>query len=298
MPRGDQLTHVGLQRIAIALCAAVCSHACAQAPAPAVAPGAMPQPVAQPNGDVIVMPQNLPASRRFGLLLYVDTRWVNAYGYRPVEVTISSPLPTTAAHTITIELHSGWDNVITAEQDFEFPLGATKASTIVALPFYEPSIIGVWWEVRVDGVKDVDLSIDKENASRRLTGANVSASTVRVLVPGSQATQKSLVSTSVFDFEVLSLTLGDFPRRWIDYTCLDVISLSVTDLEQLVMSNAAAFESIERWMRTGGQLWVSDVGPELEKLPNISNLLNVPETLLQVVANPGARTQTKRPTTR
>src|SRR6478672_8174768 len=93
-----QSTGFGLQQIAIAVCAAICSHACAQAPAASPA-AIMPQPVAQPNGDFTVMPQNLPGSppvsRRTGLNLYVDTRWVNAYGYRPVEVTISSPLPTT-----------------------------------------------------------------------------------------------------------------------------------------------------------------------------------------------------------
>jgi hypothetical protein len=256
--------------------------------------GTMPPPVAQPNGDFTVMPQNLqggspPVSRRSGMNLYVDTRWVNAYGYRPVEVTISSPLPTTAAHTITIRLHSGWVNVTTVEQEFEFPLGATKASTIVAVPFYEQSIFGVWWDVRVDGVKDIDLSMDQDDASRRVTGSNVSASTVRVLVPGFQINQKSLVSTSTFDFEVLSLEPGDFPRRWIDYTCLDVVSLSMSDLNQLTKTNPVALESIERWVRAGGQLWVSGVGDKLEKLPELSKQLQVPDALLQGVADSGIK---------
>ena len=73
------------------------------------------------------------------------------------------------------------------------------------MPFYEQSVFGVWWDVRVDGVKDKDLSLDKDRCVAKSVGSNVSASTVRVLVPGSQATQKSLVSTSVSDFEVLSL---------------------------------------------------------------------------------------------
>jgi hypothetical protein len=281
---------VVLPQIAIAVCVAIYSQACAQAPTPAAGPmGIMPQPVAQPNGDFTIMPQNLPASRRTGLNLHVDTRWVNAYGYRPVEVTISSPLPTTAAHTITIQLHSGWVNVTTVEQEFEFPLGATKASTIVAVPFYEQSVFGVWWDVRVDGVKDIDLSIDQADASRRVTGSNVSASTVRVLVPGPQLTQKSLLSTTSFDFEVLSLELGGFPRRWIDYTCLDVVSLSMADLTQLARTNPVALESIERWVRTGGQLWVSDVGDKLEKLPELSKQLRVPDGLIQAVADPGIK---------
>src|SRR4051812_27221254 len=63
--------------------------------------------LSQQNGNFVVMPQNLPASRRTGLWLYVDTRWVNGYGYRPVEVTICAPGPLTANHSITVQLHCG-----------------------------------------------------------------------------------------------------------------------------------------------------------------------------------------------
>ena len=290
MRRSHHSMRLLLQQLTIALFAVLGSHACAQAPAPpAASSGAMPQPIAQPNGDLTFVPQNLPASRQTGLILSVDTRWVNGYGYRPVVVTIGSQLPTTAAHTITIRLHSGWENVTTVEKDFELPSGARQASTIISLPFYEQSIFGVWWDVWVDGVKDVDLSLDKESASRRLTSSNVSASTVRVLVPGSQAARQSVGATNVFDFEVLSLTLAEFPRRWIDYTCLDVVSLSSVDLQQLATSSPTALEAIERWVRTGGHLWVSDVGGELEKLPQISKQLKVPESLIQLGANSGLK---------
>jgi hypothetical protein len=284
-----QSMRLGLPQIAIALGMIICSRAFAQAPPPAVPAGIMPQPVTQPNGDVTVMPQNLPASRRTGLQLVVDTRWVNSYGYRPVEVTIVAPTPTTTTQTITIQLHSGWESVTTVSQDFEFPKGATRASTIVSVPFYEQALLGFWWDVRVDGAKDIDLSMDKENASRRLSGSNVSASTIRVLVPSSQVIQKSVVTTTIIDFEVLSLELGNFPRRWIDYSCLDVVSLSLPDLEQLAKTNPSALESIEHWVRAGGQLWVSDVGAKLEKLPEVSKQLKVPDALMQAVADPAVK---------
>jgi hypothetical protein len=280
---------LGLLQIAIALEVVVCSRAFAQAPVPAGMPaGVMLQSVSQPNGDFTVMPQNLPASRRTGLGLTVDTRWVNGYGYRPVEVTIISfPKPTPTAHTISLQLHSGWENIISVEQEFEFPAGATRASTIISVPFYEEqSMFGIWWDVRVDGVKDVDLSMDKESASRRMTGSNVSASTIRILVPNSQVIEKSVASTTIVDFEVLALELGHFPRRWIDYTCLDVVSLSLADLEQLAKTNPSALESIERWVRAGGQLWISDVGAKLEKLPEVSNQLKVRDALIPVAADP------------
>jgi hypothetical protein len=291
MHRNHQSMRIGLPQIALALCAVICPHACAQGPPrPAVPPGALPQPSVQGNGDITFMPQSLPLSRRSGLRVSVDTRWVNAYGYRPVEVTISSPQPTTAAHTIKIKLHSGWSSVTTAEQDFEFPSGATSATTIVSVPCYEQqSVFAFWWNVRVDGVDDIDLSLDQESASRRVVGSNVSAFTIRVLVDGSQTTQKLLVSTNISDFEVLSLVLSDFPRRWIDYTCLDVVSISTSNLEQLAKTNPAALEAVKRWVRTGGQLWVSDAGAKLEKLPEISKQLTVPDGLKRAVADAGVK---------
>src|SRR4051812_2590628 len=185
MTRENQSLRARPSLIVALVCSVVSSQAYAQAaPSPPVATPAMPQPVMQANGDVIMMPQNLPVSRRFGLRFEVDTRWVNTYGYRPVEVTVSSPLPTTSAHTITVLLHSGWESTVTAEQDFEFPLGATKASASIALPLYETTYFGVWWEVLVDGKKDIDLSVEKNGASRAFSASNVSTSTVRVLVPG------------------------------------------------------------------------------------------------------------------
>jgi hypothetical protein len=50
---------------------------------------------------------------------------------------------------------------------------------------------------------------------------------------------------------------------------------------------------MERWVRTGGQLWVSDVGSKLEKLPDISKQLHVANALLQAVSDPAAKDASK-----
>jgi hypothetical protein len=271
---------------AIALSACICAQSVAQQPGPVIERA---KSVSQQNGNFIVMPRNWPVSRRSGLWLYVDTRWVNGYGYRPVEVTICSPAPATADRIITVQLHCGWDSDVSAEQDFELPLGSTSASAIVAIPNYQQSMNCYWWEVWVDGIKDVDLSIKKEDAKRQFGGSGISVSTVRVLVPGLDAQHKSSTSTSTLDHEVLSLKLSGFPRRWIDYTCLDVVSLSIAELEQLSQTNPAAFAAIGRWVRAGGHLWVCEVGAKLEELPRVSKSLQLPGSLVQTTADSGAR---------
>ncbi len=235
----------------------------------------------------MVMPRQGLASRQSGLLLFVDTRWVNGYGYRPVEVTISSPKPTTTDHSITIQLHYGWDTDISVEQEFEFPRGGTRASTHVAVPIYEQSMHCFWWDVWVDGVKDVDLSVTRDDAMRQWGNINISPSTLRLLVPGDESNQRTSASTSAVDFEVLSLKTGDFPRRWIDYTCFDVISVSRAELQLITQTNPSAFDAIEQWVRAGGQLWVSDVGAELQRLPEVSKLLRLPDAVLEAADDTG-----------
>jgi hypothetical protein len=241
----------------------------------------MPAPITQPNGEFIVMPRgNLTASRRNGMALTIDTRWINAYGYHPIEVTISSPTSTTSSHNIAVDLHP-WQGGTSVSQEFEFPAGASRASTIILVPMYEQPVFGLWWEVRVDGVKDIDLSVDRNDIWRRGGSANVSSSSLKLLVPASATTAKSVVSTNVVDAEVLSLKLAEFPKRWLEYSCLDIVSLSTAELDELIAKNPAALEAIKQWARTGGQLWVCDVGEDLEKLAEVSKQLGVVADLVQ-----------------
>src|SRR4051812_32424794 len=67
--------------------------------------------IAQFNGSVIQLPAKLPASRQSGLRISVDPRWANTYGYRPVEVTISSLGPMKVDRAITVYLRAGWARV-------------------------------------------------------------------------------------------------------------------------------------------------------------------------------------------
>lgn len=266
-------------RIATVVLTAASTSTYAQLPTPLPAAGMAPA-VVQSNGDVVTVPADRPVSRRSGLTLTIDTRWANSYGYRPVEVTIASPTPVTANHLITIRLHTGWDADTSVEQDFELPLGSTQASAVVAMPIYSQSSNRYWWDVWIDGAKDLDLSVKEEDSIARSGGSSMSTSTVRILIPGSGFNHKSLMAIGVADFEVMTIALKDFPRRWIDYTCFDVISLSLGELEQLPQKNPAAFEAILRWVRAGGQFWVTDVGDKLDQLPKVSKVLQVPDTLL------------------
>src|SRR6476620_7863824 len=77
------------------------SRDCYAQPVAAASPAAgAAQAVLQENGSFTSMPliSGLGYSRKSGLGLTIDTHWSNGYGYRPMEVTVLSPKPTTTDH--------------------------------------------------------------------------------------------------------------------------------------------------------------------------------------------------------
>jgi hypothetical protein len=243
--------------------------------------------VAQANGRQIDMPPNAsPASRMSGLGMRIDTRWANNYGYRPIEVTVNSSKPATTDRRITIRLHarswSRYRTTTTVEQDFELPQGKSSATTTIALPQYQLASEYHWWEVWVDGIKDKDLSMEEDDAQRTMWGSiSPSGGTgISCLVVGTPGQHRTLMAHNSNQFEFLSLNASEFPHRWLDYTCLDLIALSMTELQLVAQINPQGLEALRRWLNSGGQMWVTDAGREFEHLADISKLLEVSSVLL------------------
>jgi hypothetical protein len=243
-------------------------------------------PMPQANGARMRTPRNLPVSRQSQLTLTVDTRWANNYGYRPVEVTISSLKPATADRLVTIRLHSGWRGTVNVEQDFELPLGRTSSSMTIAVPQYYANDQFFWWDVWIDGIKDRELSLSKNDTVSSFGGNFGSTSGLSFLTVGpfpgaigpnvaGTGSPRTLIAPNTFQFDVLSLWISEFPKRWIDYTCLDVVLLSWGELQLISQTNPAAFEALGHWLRAGGQLWVEQVGNKFEELGELSKMFRL-----------------------
>ncbi|MEX0643435.1 MAG: hypothetical protein WD468_12075 [Pirellulales bacterium] len=240
----------------------------------------------QQNGMVIQLPSAFRVSRKNGLSLTVDTRWASNYGYRPVEITVKSPKPTKSDHRVTIRFHSDWwssqRGSVTVEQDFEMQKGSKSATALIACPQYQLATQSFWWDVWIDGVKDRDLSLDRKNQAM-VAGTGMTpggGNGLSMLAVGPSSAQRMLATTGTQEFEALSLPATEFPRRWIDYSCFDVISLSCGELQLLAQSNPSALPAIRHWVAAGGQLWISDAGARWENLAAISKTLAVPATIL------------------
>ncbi|HEY3392620.1 MAG TPA: hypothetical protein VGK58_07925 [Lacipirellulaceae bacterium] len=236
--------------------------------------------VTMPNGAV------QPISRRSKLWLTVDTRWANNYGYRPIEVTVLSPKPLTADRQVTFRLYARWwtstSGTFTVEQDFELPTGSTSATATLALPQYQLATQVFWWDVWIDGVKDRDLSLDEDVANNTMLGGLGASAGLSCLIVGQANNKRTLLTSGTLEFDFLSLPVASFPQRWIDYTCLDVVTLSHEESLLLSQANPGALEALRRWVHAGGLLWVTDIGSKLEQLGELSKLLGLDPALIEM----------------
>lgn len=244
------------------------------------------------NGLNVETPLDRPTSRLSGLRLSIDSRWVDNYGYLPVAVTVNSPTPSTTERLITIRLHAVWRtrwwSETVVEQEFVLPSGSTSAGTVVACPKYQAAAQFYWWDVWVDGVKDRDLSVDLSTAAPAMSSAPPSSGCM-MLVLGNASQDRQILNPGTVDVTVMALPLADLPTRWIDYTCLDIVSLSADELQRVADANPDALAALRRWVWTGGQLWVGNAGTQWQKLPTVDEVMGLaPPSVVQTPATTSA----------
>ncbi|MCC6126785.1 MAG: hypothetical protein IT426_17620 [Pirellulales bacterium] len=58
---------------------------------------------------------------------------------------------------------------------------------------------------------------------------------------------------------VINFSASALPERWIDYTSLDIVCLSMDQLADLASNHPAAYRAIMDWTQAGGNLWVYGV---------------------------------------
>ncbi len=227
------------------------------------------------NGDNVVVPLTRKGpvfSQQSGLQIRVDSTWAGNRGYRPLTITASMAKPATADTLITIRFHAGngrndhW--AISVEHDFELSQGATNSTTTFSVPQYvDWNTCG--WEVWVDGVKEEELSPDLHPFNSGTTNTVAAG----YFSPSPTNVYPALLLALVRSIEPHSLDLSNLPERWTDYSPLDVFSTSASSLEVLRVSSPEKLAELLRWVRSGGNLWVLDVGQNFSELPELEMLL-------------------------
>lgn len=229
-----------------------------------------------PNGQL-----SPPATSRSGLELEVDTRWADSYGYRPLRFTFESAKPATSDFQITVRFYADdWaehDYGLAVEQDGELRAGEKSVTLIVRAPQLD-SWNFVRWEVWVDGIKEPQLSLHREQAMNfnrwqggmtvfhAVAGNNASISTSSAHSPGMGMGMGGIPANRVS---------GPLPTNWIDYTCFDYVAMSIDDLEAESRLHPERIAELRRWIQAGGNLWVEQTGLQAEQLERLSEFLQL-----------------------
>jgi hypothetical protein len=292
------------------------------------------------SGSVLSLP-NTGARPKHRLTLRIDTRWVDANGYRPVRIEAVNwpPGPTTADRSFRIVLRPrAWmygygGGSVTGF--LEIPQGSLQAQTTVAVPqdiawnaleiqVYEdgellddlsltvgiamrnvnqwseaiPAILIIdaeapGWDQReqwlargqLGGPAGAKPSVKFPNASYLVSAFPEAArggyplpraATPSGTPPSSAAAKADSFSTLrvVQDFPRLEmLPPHELPERWIDYTCFDMVFISLADLRLLIQQHPERWSAVRDWASSGPTLVVYDVDLDSPQLAELEQLL-------------------------
>lgn len=246
-----------------------------------------------------------------GLALTVDSRWPGGHGYRPVRLEVSALAPSTADRTITVDLkcqslYNGTGYLVVG-QDIELPAGAAQVVETIAVP--EQFAVGnVELDVAVNGRSSKGLSISniggwsnwgqgwEEMAPSILLLQNerINTSAFVLLFPETTNYRQwspTPVPTVVNDQQYSSAmvaTAARLPERYVDYSGLDIVCLSLEEALDLAKQHAAAWTAIHRWTAAGGNLWIYGVGEDWGRLAELERLLDYPSSNADLL-DPAAR---------
>lgn len=286
------------------------------------------------SGNVIIMPQP-PNKPKNGLRISIDTRWVDANGYRPVRIVLlnSPPGPTIADRNFRIEIEpTTWQRgygVQRVSGYVEMPEGASSAEAVLSVPqclgwssirvrTYEdgyeledlatsygiPVRSNYEWSEAVPAVLFIDSDAptpdDREAIIRRLRsqGSRDNGGDAKNTLPDIRHIAGYYANTPYFgnfnvgnnramDDDDLLRVVEDLPKveilppawlpsKWIDYTCFDVIFISLADLQQMSKADPDALDALRHWAAAGQTLCVYGVAQTPERLNELNRLLQLP----------------------
>ena len=69
---------------------------------------------------------------------------------------------------------------------------------------------------------------------------------------------------------------SDLPSAWIDYTCADIMLISLEDLRLTIQQQPNAWAAMRKYITTGGNLVVYGVGAKFENLAQLEQLMAIP----------------------
>ncbi|HEY2828081.1 MAG TPA: hypothetical protein VGJ04_10815, partial [Pirellulales bacterium] len=243
------------------------------------------------SGGSMTLPQLQPGEvNRTGLVLSIDTAWVDSCGYRPVRIGVKSltgPVKADRVLTITFRPMQGYtrNDSVAVTQSIEIPAGSTSVAATLSVP--QLSVWGMFTlDVYEDGEYLKQLSVPENMGWTSWSGTakGDGASPVVLLLSGMDKISGSFLinpsmeligvapenSVGVADPQIAAAAAtaglptgsanggsaakfviaawGDLPTRWIDYSGIDVMLISMDKLDLLTQQQPSQWKGINDWL--------------------------------------------------
>ncbi len=235
--------------------------------------------------------------RGAGLNVDVDTRWLDGGGYRPVRITVTPVAPVTADRTLTVEFSARrfgnrQRDDLRVVQDVEIPAGSGPVRSTMSVPH-----AAGWNAYTINLLEDGKLRAAFPRSGTGFDAVSVARAEVlpKLLVVGDRLPDTSAVAC-LFDASVygpygaqvvvaqqgpvqlptaMAKPAAELPFRWIDYTNLDLVCLSVEQLAALRLQQPERLRALVEWTSAGGNLCAYGVGTQWERLGELESLLGL-----------------------
>ena len=233
------------------------------------------QPARASSGGVVILPRLAPGEpdKTGGLMLTMNTNWVDSSGYRPVRfeiISITGPVSADRVFTVRFrpkQSYTRYDSVAVT-QVLEIPAGSTSVKATMSVPQ-----LGPWGMFELDVLEDGEyikqFSLGENQGwgvSWSATNKGDGASPVTLLLSGADtltgefminnpaellyvqpdnptapidpqivnsAPNSGVVGSPVPGVVSTAPTFADLPTHWIDYTGFDLMIVSLDKLQTL-----------------------------------------------------------------
>lgn len=240
-----------------------------------------------------------------GLAVTIDTRWLCGVGYRPVQITVRPTVPTTVDRTLTVQMqvdHQYGSNTKTLRvtQEIDIPAGSGAIQATLAVPETFP-----WGTYRIHVLEDgqtlrpLSFShscntaawpvLQESFPAVLIVADNLPDTTQLVLAwPMEQYAQYGIIAPTTATPgttpvpqplpTAMARPVSSLPLRWIEYSSLDVVCISLDELTKLKAQRRTSFDGLLAWTVAGGNLWVYGVGTDWQQLSQLESLVDFPRT--------------------
>jgi len=238
-----------------------------------------------------------------GLNIRVDLNWLDGGGYRPLRYSVT-PLTTLKFDRRLVfqaTLHHVWggEEHVQVTQDVLIPAGTTTNDAIefvLSLPTNCP-----WGSATIvvlendEVLKSLLHSINSNwSYSEQFDEAFPRILFVRNTLPDTTAIAHILQAEQHYRSlgrpapvpgkmplpTAIAKPVTSLPERWIDYTCADIVVISVTALKDLEKKHPKKLAALRDWTRSGGALLVSSIGADFQGRNDLEDMLDLSDAVV------------------